>query len=64
MTPMITGPRDSMASFDASLFGHLRRPDNGFGRPEQVASVIAMLASDDGSYMTGEVVKVDGGVHS
>ena len=64
MTPLITGTRDSMAEFDASLFAHLRRPDGEFGRPEQVAGVIAMLASDDGAYMTGEVVKVDGGVHS
>jgi hypothetical protein len=26
--------------------------------------VIVMLASNDGAYMTGEIVKVDGGVHN
>jgi NAD(P)-dependent dehydrogenase (short-subunit alcohol dehydrogenase family) len=35
-----------------------------FGQPEDVAAVIAMLASADGAHMTGEIVKVDGGVHN
>ena len=36
----------------------------GTAGPETVASVIAMLASDDGSHITGEAIRVDGGMQS
>lgn len=32
------------------------------GKPDEMASVIAFLASDDASYMTGSIVTADGGI--
>ncbi|MFG3228996.1 SDR family NAD(P)-dependent oxidoreductase [Kitasatospora sp. NPDC048194] len=35
----------------------------GFAGPETVAGVIAMLASDDGAFVTGTELRIDGGTH-
>ncbi|MFI6867271.1 SDR family NAD(P)-dependent oxidoreductase [Nocardia sp. NPDC050406] len=35
----------------------------GFASPDTVAGVVAMLASDDGAFITGTEIRIDGGTH-
>jgi 3-oxoacyl-[acyl-carrier protein] reductase len=37
-------------------------PMKRIGKPEEVARVITFLASDEASYITGQVIRVDGGI--
>lgn len=54
---------------DMALFAKLSPAINpsgsqyGFAGPESIAGVIAMLASDDGAFITGTEIRVDGGTH-
>ena len=37
-------------------------PLKRFGKPEDVANVVAFLAGEAGDYVTGQVIQVDGGM--
>ncbi|SEN43141.1 NAD(P)-dependent dehydrogenase, short-chain alcohol dehydrogenase family [Pseudomonas sp. ok272] len=63
-TPMVAAQAQGFpAQADLSLFMHLTRPDRKLGAPQEVAAVIAMLASDDGAFVNGAVLRIDGGTH-
>ncbi|MFD7664614.1 SDR family NAD(P)-dependent oxidoreductase [Streptomyces sp. NPDC059788] len=52
------------ADADMSLFVKLMPAiGEGFAPPETVAGVIAMLASEDGAFVTGTEIRIDGGTH-
>jgi NAD(P)-dependent dehydrogenase (short-subunit alcohol dehydrogenase family) len=46
---------------DAMLLGKLRTP-LGTATPEEIAALVAFVASDEGRYMTGSIVSIDGGL--
>ncbi|WP_241011372.1 SDR family oxidoreductase, partial [Staphylococcus sp. EG-SA-21] len=37
-------------------------PLGRLGKPEEVAKLVVFLASDDSSFITGETIRIDGGV--
>jgi 3-oxoacyl-[acyl-carrier protein] reductase len=39
-------------------------PANRFGKPAEVADLVAFLASDKASYITGEVISINGGIYT
>jgi len=39
-------------------------PLNRFGTPDEVADVVCFLASEKSSYITGEVISVNGGLYT
>ncbi|MBL4907535.1 MAG: glucose 1-dehydrogenase [Sneathiella sp.] len=63
MTPMwepMLGNSEDRAENEAALVRET--PLKRFGRPEEVAAVAVLLASDEASYMTGTELNIDGGI--
>lgn len=56
-TPMAMAEAPDMVRKNAAVFALLGR----IGQPEELAAAVHFLASDDASYITGQVLTVDGG---
>ena len=62
-TPLFDGFVDSVEDPEAEIRSFVEATIlKRLGRPEEIASVIAFLASEESSYMTGSVVVADGGL--
>jgi glucose 1-dehydrogenase len=57
-TAMLTGTLQDKAAMNRALS---RTPLGRVGEPEEIAAIAAFLASDDASYITGQVIYADGG---
>ena len=58
-------PEDYDIGLWAKQMPILPQDDGGMlGEPANVASVIAMVASDDGAFLTGTEIRIDGGAHA
>ncbi len=52
-----------LGSHDAAMkFFIDRQPAGRFGQPSEIAGLCAFLASDDGAFVTGQAINIDGGI--
>lgn len=61
VAPGIVATSMSVAAFDAARIEQLV-PMNRAGTPEEVADLIAFLMSEQASYITGQVISINGGM--
>jgi NAD(P)-dependent dehydrogenase (short-subunit alcohol dehydrogenase family) len=63
MTEMNEGIMRDAPDGDAVMAGWVAmHPVGRVGQPEEVAAAIVFLASDDASFITGTLLRVDGGM--
>jgi NAD(P)-dependent dehydrogenase (short-subunit alcohol dehydrogenase family) len=60
-TPMIAGFQNLPEGVTFEDFASVTSP-LGASEPEEIAGLIAFMASDDGRYMVGQIVSMDGGI--
>jgi len=60
-TPLQNAFRHLPEGADPKLIAKLRTP-LGNSQPEEIAALIAFVASDEGRFMTGSIVSIDGGL--
>jgi 3-oxoacyl-[acyl-carrier protein] reductase len=53
---LLSMPEENLEAFKRSV------PINRLGTPEEVANLYLFLVSDEASYISGEVIRVDGGL--
>lgn len=54
---------ETVGGYDAARQRFIdRQPLGRLGRPEEVAALCALLAGDDGSFITGQALPIDGGI--
>ena len=61
-TPMTARFQPTPAESDALINDKLRVPMGRWGEPEEIAAVVAFLASDQASFFTGQALVVAGGL--
>ena len=61
VTPLQEVFRNAPEGLDWSMLAKVRSP-LGMAQPEEIAGVVAFVASDEARYMTGSIVSIDGGI--